>query len=188
MERPTPVLLTALPGPISERETRTLALCDDHLAREETLLGELLQSLRQVRDAFFQRNLNILPTLQSRQKQLAQEAIEMAAARDQLRTALADVLGVSVAEATLRAAAMSLSPPARDRLLERRGRFITLLQEAEQLTQQNATLLGYARGFFACLFAGLTDADISERYGRPGDRGVPSAPPLRVGTFLEARV
>lgn len=171
-----------------ERETRILALCDDHLAREESLLAELVQSLRQVRDAFCQRKLNALPTLQSRQMQLAHEAMEMAAARDRLRADLADLLGVSVPDATLRAAAMSLSPPAREQLLERRSRFIDLLREAEQLTQHNAALLGYARGFFACLFAGLMDAGNSERYGRPGDRQAPPAPPVRVGTFLEARV
>lgn len=188
MERLTPLLLPKFPSPASERETRILALCDDHLVREETLLADMLKSLRQVRDSFLQRNLNVLPTLKSQQDQLTKAATEMASARDRLRAALADLLGVSVQEATLRAAALSLSPPARDRLLQSRGRLSAMLREVEQLSQQNAVLLGYARGFFTCMFASLIGAGGSERYGPQGDRQVPLTPPLRVGTFLEARV
>jgi hypothetical protein len=166
-----------------EVESHILALCDEHLTREETLLADLLLSLQQVRDAFFQRNLNVLPTLQIQQKQLAREATEMAAARERLRTALADLLGVSEQQATLRTAALSFSTPARYRLLQRRTQLATLVREVDQLCQQNAALLGYARGFFACLFGGLTGAGTSERYGRQGER--------RNGTYgplLETRV
>jgi hypothetical protein len=153
-----------------EQQARILALCDDHLTREETLLADVLLSLRQVRDAFFQRNLKILPTLQIRQKQLANEATEMAAARDRLRTALADLLGLSVPEATLRAAAMSLPPAERDRLLHRRSRLAVMLREIEQLSQHNAALLGYARGFFACLFSrGRIGNSSYSLYGRQGE-------------------
>lgn len=197
MERPTLIddcgltiddCKTGLQSSIINPQSSILQLCDDHLSREETLLADLLLSLRQVRDAFFQRNLAVLPTLQIRQKQLAREATEMAAARDRLRVVLADLLGVSVPEATLRAAALALSQAARDRLLQRRGRIAAMLREADQLSQHNAALLGYARGFYACLFAGLTGADNSQRYGRQGQRRVPLVPAPRVGTFLEARV
>ena len=176
MEQPIPVLLPA-------REARIVARCEDHLRCEETLLAELLLSLRQVREAFFRRNLNILLTLQSRQDQLAQTASELAAARDHLRIQLADLLGLAPAAATLRAAAEALSEPARGRLLRRHARLIELVREADQLSQQNAALLGYARGFFASLLAGLTGTSISERYGPKGERrgGM-------YGSFLEARV
>lgn len=163
---------------------RILALCEDHLTREEKLLADVLLSLRQVRDAFFQRNLKILPTLQTRQRQLAHEAAEMAAARERLRAALADWLGVGMPEATLRAAALSLSAVARDRLLERRGRLAAMLREIEQLSQQNAALLGYARGFFTCLFSeGRVGNPSSLRYGRQGAPHDEIYAPL-----LEARV
>jgi len=176
MEHPIPPLLR-------QREAKILALCEDHLSREETLLADMLLSLRQVREAFFQRNLNVLPSLQSRQKQIARTATEMAAARERLRDVLADLFGISPGEATLRAAALALPEPARGRLLQRHARLIELVREADQLSQQNAALLGYARGFFACLFAGLTGTTISERYGPHGERrgGV-------YGSFLEARV
>ena len=181
MERPLPLLSL-------EAQTCILALCDDHLTREETLLADLLLSLRQVRDAFFQRNLNILPTLQNRQKQLAREATAMAAARDRFLAALADLLGISVPEVTLRAVALSLPQPARDGLLKRRAQLAAMVREAEQLSQDNAALLGYARGFFACLLADPAGAGNSERYGRQGERQVPRVPTLRVGTLLETRV
>lgn len=184
MEHPTPPLLRAFPALAPEQQTRLLALCDDHLTREENLLADVLLSLQQVRDAFFQRNLKILPSLQNRQKQLAGEAAEMATAREQLRAALADRLGVSTPEATLRAAAMSLPPIDRERLLQRRGRLAALLREIEQLSQQNAALLGYARGFFTCLFSeGRVGNPPSLRYGRQGAPHDEIYAPL-----LEARV
>ncbi len=181
MERPIRLLSP-------DAQTRILALCDDHLLREERLLADLLLSLREVRDAFFHRNLNILPTLQNRQQQLTREAIAMAAARDRFLAALADQLGMSVPEVTLRAAALSLPQPARYRLLERRAEIATMVREAEQLTQHNAALLGYARGFFACLLADPAGAANSERYGRQGERQVPLVPTFRAGTLLETRV
>lgn len=175
MERPIPPLLP-------EHETRIAALCEDHLQREEILLADLLLSLRQVREAFFQRDLSILVTLQGRQDQLKQTAGELAATRDHLRVILADLLGIPPAEATLREAALALSEPKRERLLQRHARLIELVREAEQLSQQNAALLGYARGFFASLLAGLIGASFSERYGPQGQRhgGM-------YGSFLEAR-
>jgi FlgN protein len=171
------------PRPFREVEARVLALCEDHLSGEETLLREMLHSLRQVRDAFFQRNLQLLPTLQSRQEQLKREAAAMEATRDQLRAALAKLLGVSEQEATLRRAASSLPEPARSRLFQHHALLRELVREADGLSQQNAALLGYARGFFACLFAGLTGTNMSDRYGPQGERneGV-------YGSLLEARV
>lgn len=172
-----------IPPLLHEREARIVALCEVHLICEEMLLADLLLSLRQVREAFFQRNLSVLLTLQDRQDQLRRTARELAAARDRLRATLADLLDISADEATLRAAALALSEPARDRLLQRHARLLELVREAEQLSQQNAALLGYARGFFASLLAGLTGASLSERYGPQGERrgGM-------YGSFLEARV
>lgn len=172
-----------IPPQFRERETRILTLCEDHLSREETLLADMLLSLRQVRDAFFERNLNVLPSLQNHQKQLTLKATEMAAARERLRHTLADLLDTVAEKATLRAAALALPDPARGRLLQRHARLCELVREADRLSQQNAALLGYARGFFASLFATLTGASISERYGPRGERrgGV-------CGSFLEARV
>lgn len=172
-----------IPPLLCEREARVLALCEDHLSREELLLADMLLSLRQVREAFFQRDLHILPSLQSQQKQLTRQAAEMAAAREQLRADLADLLAISVEGATPRTAALTLPEPARGRLLEHHGRLLEMVREAEQLSQHNAALLGYARGFFACLFAGMTGTSISESYGRHGERcsGM-------YGSFLEARV
>lgn len=176
MQHPIPTLLR-------EREARILTLCEHHLSREETLLADMLLSLRQVRDAFFQRNLNVLPSLQNHQKQLTLKATEMAAARERLCQTLADLLELASEKATLRAAALALPEPARGRLLQRHARLSELVREAEQLSQQNAALLGYARGFFASLFATLTGTCISERYGPDGERrgGV-------CGSFLQARV
>lgn len=176
MEHPTPALLRAT-------ETHILALCEEHLTAEETLLADMLHSLRQVRDAFFQRNLKILPTLQIRLEQLTREAIGMTAARDRLRATLANSLGVSEQEATLRTAALSLPEPARSHLLQRRDRLIELMDEMDRLSQQNADLLGYARGFMACLFAGLAGTHASERYGPQGERNGGT-----IGPLLEARV
>jgi hypothetical protein len=175
MERPTPNLLP-------EVETRILALCEDHLTEEELLLTDMLQSLRQVREAFFQRSLQSLPPLHSRQVQLTRESMEMEVARDRLRSALAELLGVSEQDVTLRAAAMSLSEPARGRLLQRHTHLSELVREADLLSQQNAALLGYARGFFTCLFAGLTGTNTTERYGPSGEQ---NGGPL--GSLLEVR-
>ncbi|HZV04098.1 MAG TPA: flagellar export chaperone FlgN [Gemmataceae bacterium] len=175
MERPTPILLR-------EVETRILALCEEHLSDEESLLTDMLHSLRQVRDAFFQRNLKILPTLQTRQEKLKREAEDMATARERLRAMLADLLGISEQEATLRAAALWLPEPARGRLLQCHARLNELIREADLLSQQNAALLGYARGFFACLFAGLTGTNTTERYGPQGERHSGT-----FGSLLEAR-
>lgn len=172
-----------IPPLLPEREATILTLCEDHLSREESLLADMLLSLRQVREAFFQRNLRILPALQSQQKQLTRQAAELAAARDHLREALADLLAISAEAATLRAAARTLPEPARERLLQHHGRLVEMVREAEQLSQHNAALLGYARGFFACLFAGMTGTSISERYGPRGERRSGM-----YGSFLEARV
>jgi hypothetical protein len=166
-----------------EVERRISALCEDHLTREETLLADLLLSLRQVRDAFFQRNLNVLPTLQIRQQQLAQEAIEMTAARGRLCAALADLLGISEQEVTLRTAALSLPPPVCEQLLQRRTQLAMMVREADQLCQHNAALLGYARGFFTCLFTGRTGTGAGEYYGRQGERHDGAYGPL-----LETRI
>jgi hypothetical protein len=171
-----------------EVQTRIRALCEDHLTREEKLLADLLLSLRQVRDAFLERKLDVLPKLQSRQNQLAREATEMEDARDRLRATLADWLGVPVQEVTLRTAALALPPPACDRLLQRRAGLVTMVQEAEQLSQHNAALLGYARAFFTCLFAGTSGPGNSERYSRQGERQAPPVPALHAGAFLESRV
>lgn len=171
------------PIPLREAETRIFALCADHMTAEEKLLTDMLHSLRQVRDAFFQRNLKILPTLQTKQKQLTHAATEMAAARDRLRAALADHLGISEHEATLRTVAMSLPGPARSQLLQCRDRLSELMDEADQLSRQNADLLGYARGFMACLFAALPGSSTSERYGPQGERSSGT-----IGPLLEARV
>lgn len=176
MERPTP-------PPPNERELRIVALCDAHLDREETLLADMLHSLRQVRDAFFERNLSILPTLHRRQEILAREAAVMAAVRMRLREVLADLLAMSPDEATLRVAALAVSQPARGRLLQRHAQLCELVRQADRLAQQNAALLGYAREFLASLFADPNSGATGERYGPLGERrGV------AVGSLLEARV
>lgn len=164
-------------------QARILTLCEEHFEREEALLTDMAQSLRQVRDAFFQRNLNVLPTLQNHQSQIARTATEMIDARERLRTILADVLALPVEKATPRTAALSLPEPAQGLLLRRHSEVSKLVCEVEQLSQQNAALLGYARGFYACLFAGLTGSSLNEGYGPHGERrgGV-------YGSFLEARV
>jgi hypothetical protein len=171
------------PPPRPEADSQLFALCQDHLTREESLLTNLLHSLLQVRDAFCQHNLDILPTLQNQQKLLLQSAQQMAQSRDSLRDVLADQLGIARKEATLRSAALSLEEPERGHLLAQRNRLTQLVREADQLSQQNAALLGYARGFLTCLFASLTGTNPSERYGPQGERhGV------LYGSFLEARV
>ncbi len=133
------------PASSHQRDEQVLALCESHLADEEALLADMLDSLRQVRAAFVERNLNRLATLQSRQEQLVRTSQEMARLRDRLRDSLAPLLGVVSAEVTLRTAALSLTEPARGRLLARHQRLVEIVREAEQLNHHNASLLGYAR-------------------------------------------
>ena len=172
-----------LEPPIPRRsDVDVLALCQNHLAREEALLGDMLASLRLVRAAFVERELHRLEVLQLHQEQLAGNSQEIAQAREQLRESLAPLLGVAPDEATLRAAALSLDEPARGQLLQRRDRLVELIREADQLNHHNAALLGYARAFLSNLFASLTGTIASERYGPRGEpRGA------LCGSFLEAR-
>lgn len=176
MERPTP----PPPGRI---ELRIVELCDAHVDREETLLADMLDSLQGVRNAFLERNLNVLPTLHGHQARLAREADALAAARLRLRESLADLLAVSPTEATLRAAALALEEPARSRLLQRHAGLCDLAKKVDRLAQQCAALLGYARAFLVTLFAGPNGIGAGERYGPQGERSGVS-----VGSLLEARV
>jgi flagellar biosynthesis/type III secretory pathway chaperone len=172
------------PPPTSrERDAPILALCEAYLADEEALLADMLDSLRQVRAAFVERNLNGLATLQNRQEQLVRTSQEMARLRDRLRDSLAPLLGVASDRVTLRAAALSLDEPARGRLLARHASLIDLIRETEQLNHHNATLLGYARGFLDSLFACMTGTTVNESYGPRGERRG-----ALCGSFLEARV
>lgn len=170
------------PPHLPDRDEQTLSVCEKHLEREEALLAELLATLRQVRDAFLQRDLTILPTLRDRQENLARTSEEITQARDQLRESLAPLLGISAAEVTLRAAAASLQSEARERLLSRHARLTEMVRESDQLSRHNAALLGYARGFLDCLFARLTGGGGAERYDPRGERRA-----LSHGSFLEAR-
>src|SRR5579871_986387 len=163
MERTTP-------PPRRGLDPHIVTLCTEHLTREETLLADLLHSLRQVRDAFFQHNLAILPLLHGQQELLLHTAKAVMQERDRFRTMLGDALGVPVPEATLRAVAESLDEPERDELLRRRARLTQQVREAQQLSEQNAALLGYSRGFLTCLFASVTGMSPSERYGPLGQR------------------
>jgi hypothetical protein len=160
------------PHPASphDRDARVFALCAEQLAREEAVLQVVLLSLRQVRDAFLQRNLDNLPALQSRQEQLARTNTETVAERERLREQLAPLLGIAPARVTLRAAALSLAEPARGQLLRRRDRLLQQIEESKRLTQQNAALLNCGRDFFERLFASLTGANLNERYGPQGER------------------
>jgi hypothetical protein len=171
------------PHPPREADSQIFALCHEHLTREEKLLADLLHSLRQVREAFFQRNLAILPSLSSRQTELTHCAQEMGAARERLRETLADQLGVSPEQVTLRTVARTLPEPGRGVLMEGRARLTRLAQETEKISQQNAALLGYARGFLTSLFATLTGTKPTERYGPHGERQR-----VLFGSFLEAQV
>lgn len=175
MRRPT---LPSLP----DRDAQVLCLCEEHLGREEALVTDVLQTLREVRDAFVRRDLTILATLQKRQERLDRTSQEIDLVRNQLRESLAPLLGVAPEEVTLRAAALSLGQFARARLLHYHEKLADRVREAEQLSRHNAALLGYAREFLDCLFASLTGAVVGERYGPQGQR-----PATTYGSFLEAR-
>jgi len=153
------------------------------LADEEALLADMLGSLRQVRAAFVERNLNSLATLHNRQEQLVRSSQEIARVRDRLRDSLSPLLGVPAGEVTLRAAALSLTEPARGRLLACHASLVEMVREAEQLNHHNATLLGFARGFLDSLFACMTGTTVNESYGPRGERRG-----ALCGSFLEARV
>lgn len=171
------------PTPLPPSRIDPRRLLEEHLTREESLLADMLETLRAVREGFFRRDLAILTTLQERQEQLQQTSQEIAAARERLRETLAPLLALPAAEVTLRGAALALEPPARERLLHRHARLSALLREAEQLRRHNASLLGYARGFLDCLFAPLSVAGSGERYGPQGERRE-----RECRSFLEARV
>jgi hypothetical protein len=176
MRRPQPAILR-------ECDARILSLCETHLAREEALLADMLRTLREIRAAFVQRNLNGLAALQTHQEQLAQTGQEMGRSRDQLRESLAPLLGVPASEVTLRAAALSLPEAVRGSLLDRHAHLVELVRQADQLNHHNAALLGYARSFLRGLFASLTGTSVSEGYGPQGERRAELC-----GSFLEARV
>lgn len=158
------------PANLRDRDARIFALCEAHLTRQEAVLEELLLSLRQVRDAFIQRNLHQFPSLQFRQEQLARTGVELAGELDCLREQLASLLDIVPPQGTLRAAALVLPEPERGHLLQRRDRLLQLIDETKRLAQRNAALLDCGRDFFAKLFASLTGANVSERYGPQGER------------------
>jgi flagellar biosynthesis/type III secretory pathway chaperone len=176
--------MSSLPPTTSpERDAQVLALCESHLAGEESLLAEMLQSLRQIRAAFVERKLGSLATLQDRQQQLVQANQDIARLRERLRAALSTLLNMPAEEVTLRGAALALAEPARGRLLARHARLVELVREAEQLNHRNASLLAYARSFLDSLFANLTGTSVNESYGPRGERRG-----ALCGSFLEARV
>src|SRR6185437_8346873 len=167
---------------LREHDAQILSLCATHLAHEEALLADMLRTLREVRAAFVQRNLNGLAILHTRQEQLVQVSQEMARSRDQLRESLAPLLGVPASEVTLRAAALSLPQSVRGSLLDHHARLVELVRQADQLNHHNAALLGYARGFLRGLFASLTGISVSEGYGSQGESRAGLC-----GSFLEAQ-
>jgi hypothetical protein len=171
------------PATIYEHDARILALCQDHVTREEMLVARVLDSLRNVRDAFLKRDLSHLPSLQARQRELLAAEEEIAPERDKLRISLATLLGIAPAEVTLRKAALALAEPARQRLLRRHARLVEMVRASEQLQRHNASLLGYARGFLDCLLGGLTATSGNEGYGPQGERRE-----VCYGPFLQARV
>lgn len=170
------------PPSLSDRDGETLSHCEAHLSHEESLLADMLRTLREVRAAFVRRDLSVLSTLRERQQHLQKNSEEIAAAREQLRESLAPLLNIAAAEVTLRAAAQSLGATARASLLEHHARLTAMVREVEQLSRHNAILLGYARGFLECLFAGMTGVAVGERYDPHGQRRTTS-----YGSFLEAR-
>lgn len=171
------------PATTCEHEARILALCEDHLKREETVIAHVLESLQGVRDAFLKRDLSHLPLLQFRQRELLAAEQHIAPEREKLRSSLAPLLGIAPTEVTLRTAAFALAEPARQRLVRRHSRLVEMVRAAEQLRRHNASLLNYARGFLDCLLGGLTAASSGESYGPQGERRE-----VCYGPFLEARV
>jgi hypothetical protein len=171
------------PATKCEREARILALCEDHLIREESLVAWVLESLQSVRDSFLNCDLSHLPSLQARQRELLAAEQEIAPEREKLRSSLAPLLGISPTDVTLRTAALALAEPVRERLLRRHARLVEMVRSSARLRRHNASLLGYARGFLDCLLGGLTETSGGEGYGPQGERrGV------CYGPFLEARV
>jgi hypothetical protein len=170
------------PPSLPDRDGETLSVCEAHLTQEEALLTEMLRTLREVRAAFVRRDLSVLSTLRERQQHLQKSSEEIAEARKELRASLAPLLGIPAAEVTLRAAAQSLGSTAHASLLKYHARLSAMVREVEQLSRHNAILLGYARGFLECLFAGMTGVAVGERYDPQGQRRT-----TNYGSFLEAR-
>jgi hypothetical protein len=170
-------------SPALERDDRILSFCEPHLEHATAVLADLLLSLEQIRAAYLQGDLSCLGSLSVRQYQLLQANKELAEDREELCDSLAPLLGVAPAEVSLRAAALTLSDPARSRLLRKRDELCKMARQAEQLTQHNAALLSASRDFLNHLFANLTGAGVSQGYGPGGQRHRNSC-----GPFLQAWV
>jgi signal transduction histidine kinase len=157
------------PGPSvppASTEPDWLGAWENHLAREATLLSDLIESLQQIRAAFGSRDQSALQQQQQRQLALAAQAQQLAGARESLRQRLAARLGLARHQVTLQTLAGAAGPEG-IRLAEASRRLRALAAEAQGLLASTSELVGCARSLLRDLLAG---DGAGERYDPAGRR------------------
>lgn len=169
---------------LSESKATTLSLaCLAHMQQEEAILAETLDSLRQVRTALREGNLDSLKSALERQGRIAQASAELREGRASLRQEMSTALGIPVQNVTLMVLAARLPGDVADHLASCRARLSNMAAEVDRLNRANAALVGQSLEFLERFFTEITDGD----RGGAGysSRGTARAPLL--GSIIEAR-
>jgi len=141
------------PGPDSER----LALaCLAHMEQEEAMLGESLESLRQVRAALAEGDLSSLAAALDRQGHAVRAADELRRRRAELRQSLARAFRLPLASVTLHTLATVFPGDAADRLRRCRERLMAMAGEVDRLNRGNALLVRQFLDFLQRFFVAIT--------------------------------
>jgi hypothetical protein len=153
-------------------ESDGLALkCLAHLEKEEAMLDQAVQALRQVRTALVQGDAGQLSQALQQQQHTTQAADDLRAARGRLRQSVARVLGIAANEATLGALADRVSGEMRNRLLGYRVRLTQMARELEMMNRGNAALIQQSMHLLQRLLAQLTgNENATDRYAPSGQR------------------
>jgi hypothetical protein len=150
------------PRPLSKADELSLA-CLAHFDREEEMLAESAQVLRDVRRCLLTSDLEGLAGALQRQREAAGAAVELARRRRRLRERLCGELGVPEEQFTLRTLADRSSGGLRERLLASRQSLLRLAGEIEQVNRGNQALIRQSVGLLHSLLGSLSDQGAGTR-------------------------
>ena len=147
------------------------------------MLGECLESLRQVRAALTQGNFASLNAALAQQGKTSRAADELRERRTKLRRKLASVLGVAPQTVTVQMLAVRLAGDTGERLTACRNRLRIMAAEVDRLNRANAALVSQSLDFLERFFVEITGG---EHGGRSYDCSGTSRQ-SECGSIIEAR-
>lgn len=133
------------------------------------MVSAALEALREQRAALLQADSSRLAAALEEQARTAQAAGGLQDARNKLRMAIAQTLGVPAAQATMRLVADAASASAGTQLTDRHRRLTKIAGEVESLTRANSNLIRSSLDLLTRVLTSLTGGvERGSRYSQSG--------------------